>query len=129
MSFQIFIQIVRLLESKNWSGTTNDLRPKKTYQWMLWISVVRIGMVLQKLQCFVMWIAGILTDFYKELIEIGARLAFLFGTGCTMWGIWKANSGRSNFHIVDAIFVSEAVLAVGVGPYFYDFWIKKQSKI
>ena len=34
-------------------------------------------MVLQKLQRFVMWLAGISIDFcYKELIEIGAKPAF-----------------------------------------------------
>ena len=39
--------------------------------------MVRNGIVLQKLQRFVLPLAGISTDFYyKELIEIGAKRAF-----------------------------------------------------
>ena len=69
------------LESNNYDASTNDFILKKTYQWMLWISMVSNGMVLQKLQLFVMWLVGISTDFYyKELVEIGAKPFFLFGT-------------------------------------------------
>ena len=40
--------------------------------------MVRNGLVLQKLQCFVKWLAGISTDlYYKELIEIGTKPALL----------------------------------------------------
>ena len=75
--FRKFVQIVRSLESNNCNATTNNSKPKKTYRWMFWISMVRNGMVLQKLQHFVTWLAGISTDFYcKELIEIGTKPAF-----------------------------------------------------
>ena len=49
------------------------------------MSMVRNGMVLQNLQNVFTWLAGISTDFYyKESIEIGAKLVFLFGTGPNM---------------------------------------------
>ena len=76
--FQNFIQIVRSLESNNSNATTNDLNQTKTYQWTLCISEVRIGIVLQKIQLFITWLAGIWTDFYyKELIGIGGKPGFL----------------------------------------------------
>ena len=47
--------------------------------------MVRNEMVLQKSQLFVTRLVGISTDFYyKELIEFGAKPAFLFGTGPNM---------------------------------------------
>ena len=84
--FQNFVQIVRLLESNNFNATTNDLKPRTTYQWT-WNSMVTNGMVLQKLQRSVTWFAGILTDFYyKRLIEISIKLKpgflKLFLCGC-----------------------------------------------
>ena len=72
-----FVQIVQLLESNNCNATKNDSKPKRTYRWMLLTSMVRNGMVLQRLQRFVTWLVGILTDcYYKELIDIGAKSAF-----------------------------------------------------
>ena len=96
--FQNFVQIVWLLESNNCNATTNDLKPKKTYQWTLWINMVTNGMVLHKLQHFVMRLAGILTDlYYKELIEISAKPAFLFGTRPNMWGILASKFLKVDF--------------------------------
>ena len=74
---KIFIQIVQSLESDKYNATKNDLKPKKTYQWMLWISMVTNRIGLLKLWCFVMWNASILRDFYyKKFTEIGAKPAF-----------------------------------------------------
>ena len=111
---QNFIQIMRSLESNNCNATTNDLKPEKTYQWMLWISMVRIGMVLQKLQQFVMWFAGILIDFYyKELIYRNRRQAcFLYlAPGLICGGYWQVNSGRSIFCIADPNYASYTTVA------------------
>ena len=55
------------------------------------------GMVLQKLQDYVSWLAGISTGFYhKELIKISAKPGF------SIWqGYWQVNFRRSIFCIMD----------------------------
>ena len=96
--FQNFVHFVQLLESNNCNATTNDFKPKKIYWWMLWISMVRTRMVLQKLQHFITWLAGISTDFYyKEFIEIGAKTVFYLALGLKCEGYWPVNSRRSIF--------------------------------
>ena len=88
------------LESNNCNATINNSKPKKTCRWMLWISRVRNEMFLQL--CFVTWLVGILTDFYyKELIEIGAKTPFLFGTRPNMWGILASLFSKVYFCIAD----------------------------
>ena len=108
--FQNFVQIVRSLESNNCNATTNDLKPKKTYWWMLWISMMRNSMVLQKLQCFVMWLAGILTDWnYKELVP---SLPFLFSTGTNMWGILANLFSKVDFCTANPIWCKKSFMAI-----------------
>ena len=101
--FQNFVQIVRSLESNNRNVTTNDSKPKKTYRWMLWISMVRNGMVFTELVAFCHVTCRYFDRFLLQGVDRNWRQAcfFYFALGLICEGYWQVNSRRSIFRIAD----------------------------
>ena len=89
---------MRSLESNN---HTYDLKPKKTYQSLLWIGMVRIEMVLQSCGVLYHMTCKYFDRFLLQGVDRDQHLAcfFYLALGLIFQGYWQVNSQRSIFLI------------------------------